>query len=91
MMGFGEKNESICYDADALKFPASRSLSSWQLLRTVKIQVGDVVSGTMEYQLEVNSRASDLLAQFHLRNAENGKGKLRRCDGCVRTLEFVIK
>ena len=57
----------------------------------MKIQVGDVVSGTMEYQLEVNSRASDLLAQFHLRSSENGKGKLRRCDGCVRTLSFVKK
>lgn len=89
--GIWEENESICYDADALKFPALRPLSSWQLLRTVKIQVGDVLSGTMEYQLDVNSRASDLLAQFHLRNAENGKGKLRRWDGCVRTLEFGIK
>ncbi|XP_003973503.2 rho GTPase-activating protein 40 isoform X1 [Takifugu rubripes] len=52
--------------------------NSSQLVRTVKIQVGDVVSGTMEYQLEVSSRASDLLAQFHLRSSENGKGKLRR-------------
>lgn len=80
------KYDGICYDANALTSSALRSLSSWQLLRTVKIQVGDVVSGSMEYQLEVNSRASDLLAQFHLRSSENGKGKLRRCDGCVRTL-----
>lgn len=64
----------------APKCSALRSPSSSQLLRTVKIQVGDVVSGTMEYQLEVNSRASDLLAQFHLRGSENGKGKLRRCE-----------
>ncbi|KAM9859927.1 rho GTPase-activating protein 40 [Aulostomus maculatus] len=49
--------------------------------RTVKIQVGDQVSSTMEYQLNINSRASDLLAQFHrqfVRSPENGKGKMRR-------------
>ncbi|XP_074533969.1 rho GTPase-activating protein 40 isoform X1 [Halichoeres trimaculatus] len=49
--------------------------------RTVKIQVGDQVSGTMEFQLNINSRTSDLLAQFHrqcLRSPENGKGKIRR-------------
>ncbi|XP_060899245.1 rho GTPase-activating protein 40 isoform X2 [Labrus mixtus] len=49
--------------------------------RTVKIQVGDQVSGTMEFKLNINSRASDLLAQFHrqcLRSPENGKGKMRR-------------
>lgn len=52
-----------------------------ELCRTVKIQVGDLVSGTMEYQLTINSRASDLLAQFQrqsLRSPENGKGKMRR-------------
>nr|XP_046239172.1 rho GTPase-activating protein 40 isoform X2 [Scatophagus argus] len=52
-----------------------------QLCRTVKIQVGDVVNGTMEYELNINSRASDLLAQFHrqsLGGLENGKGKMRR-------------
>ncbi|KAM9361840.1 rho GTPase-activating protein 40 [Symphorus nematophorus] len=52
-----------------------------ELCRTVKIQVGDLVSGTMEYQLSINSRASDLLAQFQrqsLRSPENGKGKMRR-------------
>ncbi|CAJ1050376.1 rho GTPase-activating protein 40 isoform X2 [Xyrichtys novacula] len=52
-----------------------------ELCRTVKIQVGDQVSGTMEFQLNINSRASDLLAQFHrqcLRSPENGKGKIRR-------------
>uniref|UniRef100_A0A3Q3W5T6 Rho-GAP domain-containing protein n=1 Tax=Mola mola TaxID=94237 RepID=A0A3Q3W5T6_MOLML len=62
--------------------------NSSQLCRTVKIQVGDAVSGTMEYQLNINSRASDLLAQFHhqsLRSPDNGKGKVRRCDAaqCV--------
>ncbi|XP_061582725.1 rho GTPase-activating protein 40 isoform X1 [Cololabis saira] len=49
--------------------------------RTVKIQVGDLVSSTMEFQLSFNSRTSDLLAQFHrqfLRSPENGKGKMRR-------------
>ncbi|XP_069390563.1 rho GTPase-activating protein 40 isoform X7 [Paralichthys olivaceus] len=49
--------------------------------RTVKIQVGDLMSSTMEFQLNINSRTSDLLAQFHrqsLRSPENGKGKMRR-------------
>ncbi|KAM8913735.1 rho GTPase-activating protein 40 isoform 2-T2 [Spinachia spinachia] len=49
--------------------------------RTVKIQVGDLVSSTMEFQLNANSRASDLLAQFQhqsLRSPDNGKGKTRR-------------
>ncbi|XP_063767826.1 rho GTPase-activating protein 40 isoform X3 [Eleginops maclovinus] len=52
-----------------------------ELCRTVKIQVGDLVSGTLEYQLNINSRASDLLAQFQrqsLRSPDNGKGKMRR-------------
>ncbi|XP_045884354.1 rho GTPase-activating protein 40 isoform X1 [Micropterus dolomieu] len=52
-----------------------------ELCRTVKIQVGDLVSSTMEFQLSINSRASDLLAQFHrqfVRSPENGKGKLQR-------------
>uniref|UniRef100_A0A8C4GNM3 Rho-GAP domain-containing protein n=1 Tax=Dicentrarchus labrax TaxID=13489 RepID=A0A8C4GNM3_DICLA len=55
--------------------------NSSELCRTVKIQVGDLVSSTMEYQLTTNSRASDLLAQFQrqsLRSPENGKGKMRR-------------
>ncbi|XP_020492432.1 rho GTPase-activating protein 40 isoform X1 [Labrus bergylta] len=54
--------------------------------RTVKIQVGDQVSGTMEFKLNINSRASDLLAQFHrqcLRSPENGKGKMRSRNGSV--------
>lgn len=49
--------------------------------RTVKIQVGELDSGTMDFQLNLNSRASDLLAQFYrqfLRSPENGKGKMRR-------------
>ncbi|KAM4587534.1 rho GTPase-activating protein 40 isoform 3-T3 [Odontesthes bonariensis] len=49
--------------------------------RTVKIQVGDLVSGTMEFQLNINSRTSDLLTQFHRQyncGPENGKGKMRR-------------
>ncbi|XP_071375591.1 rho GTPase-activating protein 40 [Centroberyx affinis] len=49
--------------------------------RTVKVQVGDLVSSTMEVQVNINSRASDLLAQFHrqfLSSPDNGKGKLRR-------------
>ncbi|XP_029103844.1 rho GTPase-activating protein 40 isoform X2 [Scleropages formosus] len=48
--------------------------------RTVKIQVGDILSGSMEVHLNVNCRASDLLAQFHqdLCRSDNSKGQLRR-------------
>ncbi|XP_024125444.1 rho GTPase-activating protein 40 isoform X1 [Oryzias melastigma] len=49
--------------------------------RTVKIQNGDQESGTMEFQLNMNSRASDLLSQFQrqfLLSPENGKGKTRK-------------
>lgn len=49
----------------------------------MKIQVGELESSTMDYQLNLNSRASDLLAQFYrqfLRSPENGKGKMRRYD-----------
>ncbi|KAF7666679.1 hypothetical protein LDENG_00096770 [Lucifuga dentata] len=49
--------------------------------RTVKVQVGDLVSSTMEVQVNINSRASDLIAQFHRQfpcSPEKGKGKLRR-------------
>ncbi|CAL8340243.1 unnamed protein product [Merluccius merluccius] len=49
--------------------------------RTVKVQVGDLVSSTMEVQVTITSRASDLLAQFHrqfLRSPDKSKGKLRR-------------
>ncbi|XP_059925248.1 rho GTPase-activating protein 40 isoform X3 [Gadus macrocephalus] len=52
-----------------------------QPCRTVKVQVGDLVSSTMEVQVTVTSRASDLLAQFHrqfLRSPDKSKGKLRR-------------
>ncbi|XP_053724755.1 rho GTPase-activating protein 40 isoform X1 [Synchiropus splendidus] len=55
--------------------------NSSELCRTVKIQVGDQVTSTMEFQLNINSRASDLLAQFHrhyLHSPEKGKGKIRR-------------
>uniref|UniRef100_A0A3Q2TFF6 Rho GTPase activating protein 40 n=1 Tax=Fundulus heteroclitus TaxID=8078 RepID=A0A3Q2TFF6_FUNHE len=49
--------------------------------RTIRIQVEDLVNSTMEFQLNINSRTSDLLAQFYrqfLRSPENGKGKMRR-------------
>ncbi|XP_047439301.1 rho GTPase-activating protein 40 isoform X2 [Mugil cephalus] len=60
--------------------------------RTVKVQVGELVSGTMEYQLNINSRASDLLAQFQrqfLRSPDNGKGKMRR-NGSVAYPECAL-
>ncbi|KAG5836539.1 hypothetical protein ANANG_G00256390 [Anguilla anguilla] len=48
--------------------------------RTVKVQVGGVLSSSMEVRLNVNSRASDLLArvQQELCASDNGKGPLRR-------------
>uniref|UniRef100_A0A8C7ZPQ3 Rho-GAP domain-containing protein n=1 Tax=Oryzias sinensis TaxID=183150 RepID=A0A8C7ZPQ3_9TELE len=55
--------------------------SNSEACRTVKIQNGDLVSGTMEIQLNMNSRASDLLTQFQrqfLLSPENGKGKTRK-------------
>eukprot|EP00064_Thunnus_orientalis_P015555 superscaffoldBa00002901_g15609 len=60
--------------------------------RTVKIHVGDLMSSTMEFQLNVNSRASDLLAQFHrqfIRSPDNGKGKMRR-NGSVAFPECAL-
>ncbi|XP_029908189.1 rho GTPase-activating protein 40 isoform X1 [Myripristis murdjan] len=60
--------------------------------RTVKIQVGDLVSSTMEVQVNVSSRASDLLAQFQrqfMSTPENGKGKLRR-NGSITYPECAI-
>ncbi|XP_034022000.1 rho GTPase-activating protein 40 isoform X2 [Thalassophryne amazonica] len=60
--------------------------------RTVKVQVGDLVSSSMEFQVNVNSQASDLLAQFHrqfLGTLENGKGKVRR-NGSVAYSDCAI-
>uniref|UniRef100_A0A8C6T4B8 Rho GTPase activating protein 40 n=1 Tax=Neogobius melanostomus TaxID=47308 RepID=A0A8C6T4B8_9GOBI len=54
-----------------------------EMCRTVKIQVGDTQTSTMEFHLNINSRTSDLLAQFQrqfLHSPENGKGKMRRYD-----------
>ncbi|XP_037535359.1 rho GTPase-activating protein 40 [Nematolebias whitei] len=51
-----------------------------ELRRTVKIQVGDLVN-SMEFQLGINTRTSDLLEQFQrqfFRSPTNGKGKMRR-------------
>ncbi|KAM9409122.1 rho GTPase-activating protein 40 [Pholidichthys leucotaenia] len=60
--------------------------------RTVKIQNGDHVSDTLEFQLTINSRASDLLFQFHcqyLRSPDNGKGKIRR-NGSVVCSDWAL-
>eukprot|EP00063_Salmo_salar_P014606 XP_013989441.1 PREDICTED: rho GTPase-activating protein 40-like [Salmo salar] len=55
--------------------------------RTVKIQVGELMSSTMEVKVNINSRASDLLAQFyrHLYSSDNTKGLLKR-NGLVNDL-----
>nr|XP_017212261.1 rho GTPase-activating protein 40-like [Danio rerio] len=47
--------------------------------RTVKIQLGEV-SFSMEFRLSINSRASDLMSQFHkeLHASDNGRGLLKR-------------
>ncbi|XP_051931975.1 rho GTPase-activating protein 40 [Hippocampus zosterae] len=49
--------------------------------RTVKITIGDQVSGFMEFQINMDSRASDLLTQFYhqfIHSPETGKGQRRR-------------
>ncbi|XP_070964848.1 rho GTPase-activating protein 40-like [Oncorhynchus clarkii lewisi] len=55
--------------------------------RTVKIQVGELMSSTIEVKVNINSRASDLLAQFHrhLHSSDNTKGLLKR-NGLVNDL-----
>ncbi|XP_052382434.1 rho GTPase-activating protein 40-like isoform X2 [Oncorhynchus keta] len=55
--------------------------------RTVKIQVGELMSSSMEVKVNINSRASDLLAQFHrhLHSSDNTKGLLKR-NGLVNDL-----
>ena len=68
-------------------------LLSLKPCRTVKIQVGDLVSSTMETKLNVNSRASDLLAQFHhqfIRSPEHGKGKMRRYGTAFNSTLFCV-
>lgn len=63
-----------------------------ELCRTVKIQLGDLVSSTMEFQLNINCRASDVLAQFHrqfLHSPENWKGKMRR-NGSVASTDCAL-
>ncbi|XP_066558246.1 rho GTPase-activating protein 40 isoform X2 [Amia ocellicauda] len=47
--------------------------------RTVKIQLGELLSSTMEVRLSMDSQASDLLTQFQrdLRSSENGKSLMR--------------
>ncbi|XP_028855368.1 rho GTPase-activating protein 40 isoform X2 [Denticeps clupeoides] len=59
--------------------------------RTVKIQVGDVLSSSMDIRLNINSRAADLLAQFHreLSSSDNGKGLLKR-NGSISHPECAI-
>ncbi|KAJ7998874.1 hypothetical protein DPEC_G00209500 [Dallia pectoralis] len=54
--------------------------NSTELCRTVKIQVTDLMTSTMEVQVNVNFRTSDLLAQFHrhLHSSENVKDLLKR-------------
>lgn len=66
---------------DSRDKPLKNNADVSPLRRTVKIQDGDLLMGTMEFQLNINSRASDLLAQFHrqfLRSPDNGKGKTRK-------------
>ncbi|XP_055774048.1 rho GTPase-activating protein 40-like isoform X2 [Salvelinus fontinalis] len=55
--------------------------------RTVKIQMGELMSSTMEVKVNINSRASDLLAQFHrhLYTSDSTKGLLKR-NGLVNDL-----
>ncbi|XP_029990513.1 rho GTPase-activating protein 40 [Sphaeramia orbicularis] len=66
--------------------------NTFEPLRTVKVQAGDQLSSTMEYHLTINSRASDLLAQFQrqfIRSPDNGKGKMRR-NGSVASPDCAL-
>ncbi|KAJ8259421.1 hypothetical protein GJAV_G00169080 [Gymnothorax javanicus] len=66
--------------------------SSSQPCRTVKVQVGGVLSSSMEVWLTANSRASDLLARVHqeLRVSENGKGSSKSRNGSVVLPECAV-
>ncbi|XP_077430128.1 rho GTPase-activating protein 40 isoform X2 [Vanacampus margaritifer] len=54
--------------------------NSSEARRTVKIHVGDQVSGSMDFQIDMDSQASDLLSQFcrQFVSPETGKGQRRR-------------
>lgn len=54
--------------------------STMEPCRTVKVEVGDALCSTIEVRLNINSRAADLLAQFHreIHPSDNGKGAIRR-------------
>ncbi|KAK2861877.1 hypothetical protein Q5P01_001410 [Channa striata] len=83
------KNLLRTIHTDSRDKPGKNTLES---SRTVKIQVGDMLNSTMEFQLSIDSRASDLLAQFQrqfLRSPENGKGKMRR-NGSVAYPECAL-
>nr|XP_015814658.2 rho GTPase-activating protein 40 isoform X2 [Nothobranchius furzeri] len=57
-----------------------------EMRRSVKVQVGDIVSGSLEFHLNINSRTVDLLEQFqrqYIRSPANGKGKMRRNGSAV--------
>ncbi|XP_048879846.1 rho GTPase-activating protein 40 [Brienomyrus brachyistius] len=58
--------------------------------RTVKIQVGDILSSSVEVHLNINSRAADLLAQVHqdLCRSDSGKGLKR--NGCFTYHDCAI-
>ncbi|XP_049590614.1 rho GTPase-activating protein 40 isoform X2 [Syngnathus scovelli] len=60
--------------------------------RTVKIYVGDQISGRMNFQMNKDSRASDLLTQFYqqfILGPETGKGQRRR-NGSVPYSEYTL-
>ncbi|KAG7267093.1 hypothetical protein CRUP_011199 [Coryphaenoides rupestris] len=60
--------------------------------RRYQCRWGNLVSSTMEVQVTITSRASDLLAQFHrqfLRSPDKSKGKLRR-NGSTAYLDCAI-
>ncbi|XP_061544266.1 rho GTPase-activating protein 40 isoform X2 [Phycodurus eques] len=63
-----------------------------ELRRAVKIHVGDQVSGTMDFQINGDSRASDLLTQFYrqfILSPETGNGQRRR-NGSVSYSECAL-
>ncbi|XP_031423394.1 rho GTPase-activating protein 40 isoform X2 [Clupea harengus] len=65
--------------------------NSTEPCRTVKIEVGEAPCSSMEVRLNINSRAADLLVQFHREThaSDNSKGPLRR-NGSVHYRDYAI-
>ncbi|KAL2091429.1 hypothetical protein ACEWY4_013692 [Coilia grayii] len=65
--------------------------NSTEPCRTVKVEVGEARCSSIEVRLTMNSRAADLLAQFHreTHTSDNGKGPHRR-NGSVLYRDYAV-